>query len=34
MRRINWAYQPLYVSANTVWFFKGVRVQWSFRMAR
>ena len=23
----NWAYQPSYVSSNTPWFFKGVRVQ-------
>ena len=23
----NWAYQPSYVSANTPWFFNGIRVQ-------
>jgi hypothetical protein len=22
----NWAYQPLYVSSNTPWFFNGVRI--------
>ena len=23
----NWAYQPSYVSSNTPWFFKGLRIQ-------